>query len=391
MTQPVIVSGVRTAIGKRNKAFKNMHPVQFGSKVIKEALKRAKVSGEEITDVIMGNCLSNVGNMARFAVLEAGLPVSAPGLTIDRQCGSGINSVVLAAQMINSDGGIYVAGGIESMSKEPLQLDSQAYKLLDQIVFLNRDLSPDWIGNPPMGITAENIAEKYGITTEAQHTYALRSQKKMNIAMKEQRFMEQILPIEVTDDEGRISVFQEDEHPRPLITLEQLNNLKPVFKEGGTVTAGSSSGINDGAGALVLMDEEEAVRRGLEPFARIISYAVAGVDPNLMGLGPVPATRMALEKAGLTIDEMDLVELNEAFAVQVLACVNELGIDPEKLNVNGGAIAHGHPIAATGAMLVIKGMYELKRRQGRYALITACIGGGQGIALIIENAKWGSR
>ena len=387
MAQPVIVSAVRTAIGRRNKAFKNMHPAEFGAKIIREAVNRSGIDDEEITDVIMGNCLSNVGNMARFAALEGDLPTTTPGLTIDRQCGSGINSVVLAAQMIKSDGGVYVAGGIESMSKEPLQVDSQAYKLLDQLVFQNRDLSPEWIGNPPMGITAENIAEKYEITAERQHEYALVSQKRMKNAVNQGRFNEQILPIEVEMDDGQTVIFNKDEHPRPDITIEQLNMLKPVFKKNGTVTAGSSSGINDGAAALVLMDDVEAKRRNLNPLAKIVSYAVAGVDPNLMGMGPVPATRMALKKVGLTVEDMDFVELNEAFAVQVLACAEELGLDINKLNVNGGAIAHGHPIAATGAILVTKAIYELKRTDGKYALITACIGGGQGIALIIENVK----
>lgn len=389
MAQPVIVSAVRTAIGRRNKAFKNMHPTEFGAKVIREAVSRSGIDPKEITDVIIGNCLSNVGSMARFAALEAGLPISTPGLTIDRQCGSGINSVILAAQMIKSDGGVYVAGGIESMSKEPLQVDGQAYKLLDQLVFQNRDLSPEWIGNPPMGITAENIAEAYGISAERQHEYALESQKRMNNAVDQGRFTEQILPIEVELDDGQTAIFNKDEHPRPDITLAQLNMLKSVFKEDGTVTAGSSSGINDGAAALVLMDDEEAKRLNLNPLVKIVSYAVAGVAPKMMGMGPVPATRMALEKAGLTIEDLDFVELNEAFAVQVLACADELGLDYSKLNVNGGAIAHGHPIAATGSILVTKAIYELKRTDGKYALITACIGGGQGIALIIENMKEG--
>ena len=251
--------------------------------------------------------------------------------------------------------------------------------------FLSRILTPPEYGDAPMGITAENVAEKYAISREEQDAYAYQSQQKMKKAMEEGRFVEQILPIEVSGPKGSTYLFEKDEHPRPSITLEELHQLKPVFKENGTVTAGTSSGINDGAAALVMMSEEEAVKRNLEPLGRVVASAIAGVDPDIMGIGPVPAIRKVLAKANLTLEDMDLIEINEAFAAQVLACQKELGIDSAKLNVTGGAIAHGHPIAATGAILVTKILYELKYRQLNRAIISACIGGGQGIALIVER------
>lgn len=385
MNTPVIVSAVRTAIAKRGGALKNIHPYKLGGIVIKEAVNKVKIKSEDITDVIMGNCLTNVGNIARMSALESGLHYSVPGVTIDRQCGSGINSIMMAAQMIKADGGIYVAGGTESMTLEPYQLAKQ-HKIYDQQPpeFLKRHLSPKEIGDPPMGITAENLAEKYNISFEEQNEFAFHSQRKMDHAMKEGYFKEQIVPIEVPMKQGT-EVFQEDEHPRRDITLEQLSRLRPVFKEGGSVTAGTSSGINDGAGAVVMMSEQEAKNRGLSPLVRVIGYAVSGVDPNYMGIGPVPAVRKVLENTNMTLHDIDLVEINEAFAVQVLACHKELNFDLDKVNVNGGAIAHGHPIAATGTMLATKLIYELKRRNERYGLLTACIGGGQGIAVIFEN------
>ncbi|MHA6250861.1 thiolase family protein [Oceanobacillus sp. CAU 1775] len=387
MNVPVIVSAVRTAIGKRGGALKDLHPYKYGGEVIREAVNKTKLDSREITDVIMGNCLSNVGNIARMSALEAQLDVSVPGVTIDRQCGSGINSIMMAAQMIKADGGIYVAGGIESMTLEPYLLEKQS-KPFNQHPpkFLSRNLSPEEIGDPPMGITAENLAEKYNISFEEQNLYALESQKKMDRAMSKGYFEDQIIPIEIHTKKGPIN-FYEDEHPRRNISLEQLNSLKPIFKVGGTVTAGSSSGINDGAAAVVMMVEDEAINRGLVPLVRVVGYAVTGVDPNYMGIGPVPAVRKVLANTNLALEEMDLIEINEAFAAQVLACHKELNFDMEKVNVNGGAIAHGHPIAATGTILATKLIYELKRRNQRYGLLTACIGGGQGIAVILENIR----
>lgn len=387
MGTPVIVSAVRTPIASRGGALKDLHPYKYGGLVIKEAVRRAGVSSKDIADVVIGNCLSNVGNIARMSALEADVDVSVPGVTIDRQCGSGMNSIMLAAQMIKADGGIYVAGGVESMTLEPYLLAKQS-KLFDQRPpqFLQRNLSTPEIGDPPMGVTAENLAEKYNISFAEQNKFALHSQQKMDRAMTEGYFKDEILPVEVTTRKGK-TLFSEDEHPRRDITLEQLSNLRPVFKEGGSVTAGTSSGINDGAAALVMMSEDEAEKRGIEPLVKVIGYAVSGVDPNYMGIGPVPAVRKVLETTNMSLDDIDLIEINEAFAVQVLACHKELNFDMDKVNVNGGAIAHGHPIAATGAILTAKLINELRRRNKRYGLLTACIGGGQGIALIIENMK----
>ncbi|MEW9668035.1 acetyl-CoA C-acyltransferase [Ammoniphilus sp. 3BR4] len=387
MGAAVIVSAVRTPIAKMRGALKDIHPSIYGGLVIKEALERAQIAGEEVDDVIFGNCLGGGGNIARLSLLQAGLPLSTPGITIDRQCGSGINSVGLAAQAIKAGSGrIFVAGGTESMTRSPYLLEppGQAFDRMPP-KFVRRQLSPDHIGDPPMGITAENLAEQYGITREEQDAFALRSQQKMHHAMQQGLFNEQIVPVPMKDKKGNTTFFSTDEHPRPETTPEGLAKLAPAFRQGGSVTAGNSSGVNDGASALVLMSEQEAERRGLEPLARVAHWAVAGVDPNIMGIGPVPATRKVLAAAGLTMDDIDLIELNEAFASQVLACDRELHLDLEKVNVNGGAIAHGHPIAATGGMLVMKLAYEMKRRDIKRGLVTACIGGGQGIALILER------
>jgi acetyl-CoA C-acetyltransferase len=386
MNTPVIVSAVRTAIGKKGGALKDLHPSYYGGLVIAEAVKRAGVGSADVDEVILGNCLSNSGNIARVALLEAGLDINVPGLTIDRQCGSGINSVVLAAEAIITGEKIVVAGGTESMTNEPylLEKSKRAYDTRPPS-FLSRNLSTEEIGDPPMGITAENLAEKYFISKEEQNQFAYDSQMKMKKAMELGKFKEQILPITLTDKKGNEIIFEEDEHPRGDITLEGLGKLPAVFKKGGTVTAGTSSGINDGAAALVLMSQEEAERRGLEPLGKVISWAVAGVDPNIMGIGPVPAIQKLLKKSGLTMDDIDLFEINEAFAAQVLACHRELGFDMKKVNVNGGAIAHGHPIAATGSMLITKILFELKDRDLKRGLVSACIGGGQGIALLVER------
>lgn len=325
--------------------------------------------------------------MARLSLLQAGLPVSTPGMTIDRQCGSGINTVALAAQAIMAgDGQIFVAGGTESMTRAPYLLapPEQAFDRTPP-TFIRRQLSPDHIGDPPMGITAENLAEKYSISREDQDKFALRSQQRMKQAMDNGYFKEQIVPVSLRGKKGETIQFDKDEHPRADTILESLAKLRPAFKEGGSVTAGNSSGVNDGASALVMMSGEEARRRELQPLARVTHWAVAGVDPTIMGIGPVPATRSVLQKAGLTLDDIDLIEINEAFASQVLACDRELQFDWDKVNVNGGAIAHGHPIAATGGMLIMKLAYEMQRRNARRGLVTACIGGGQGIALILER------
>jgi len=387
MREAVIVSAVRTPIARMRGSLQYMYPAEYGGLVIKEALQRVQVTGEEVDDVIFGNCLGGGGNIGRLSLLHAGLPVSTPGMTIDRQCGSGINTVALAAEAILAGSGkIFVAGGTESMTRAPYLMapPAQAFDRMPPS-FVRRQLSPDFIGDPPMGITAENLAEQYNISREEQDAFALRSQQKMAAAMESGIFDEQIVPVTIVGKKGETTLFAKDEHPRPDTTLEGLAKLKPVFKKDGTVTAGNSSGVNDGASALVLMAGEEAQRRGLTPLVRVTHWAVAGVDPNIMGIGPVPATRKVLEKAGLTLDDIDLIEINEAFAAQVLACDRELHLDWDKVNVNGGAIAHGHPIAATGGMLVAKLAYEMKRREVKRGLVTACIGGGQGIALILER------
>ncbi|MBM7661970.1 acetyl-CoA C-acetyltransferase [Bacillus mesophilus] len=386
MTKAVIVSAVRTPIAKKGGALAGLDPSIYGAIVLKEALKRVNVNGEDVDDVILGNCLSGGGNIARLTSLQAELPFSVPGLTIDRQCGSGINSVALAAEAIEAGKAhVIIAGGTESMSRTPYLLAPQE-RAFDRMPpkFVSRQLSPDFIGDPPMGITAENLVEKYSISREEQDEFSLRSQQRMAAAMENNLFEEQIVPIPLKTRKGEF-LFTTDEHPRPSITSSDLAKLPPAFKQGGSVTAGNSSGVNDGASALVIMSEEEAQKRGLEPLAYITDWAIAGVDPNIMGIGPVPAVQKLLAQTGSEISDYDLIEINEAFAAQVLACDRELNLDMEKVNVNGGAIAHGHPIAATGGMLVTKLAYEMKRRNVSKGLVTACIGGGQGIALALER------
>ncbi|MGY0694464.1 thiolase family protein [Virgibacillus sp. FSP13] len=383
----VIVSAVRTPIGRQGSALASIPAHVFGAEVVKEAVKRAGVDPQVIDDVILGNVLSGGGNIARLTALQTGLSTNLPGLTIDRQCGSGINAVNLAAQAINAgNGDVYVAGGAESMSRAPYLLEraEKAYSPAPP-KFRKSPLSPEEIGDPPMGITAENLAEKYKIGREEQDEFALRSQQRMARAMEEGRFDEQIVPITIPVRKGEPILFGKDEHPRPGSTKEGLAKLRPAFLQSGTVTAGNSSGLNDAASALVVMSRERAEELGVIPLATVRGSAVAGVDPNIMGIGPVPATKKVMDKTGLSLHDMDIIEINEAFAAQVLACDRELEMDPEKLNVNGGAIAHGHPLGATGAILITKAAYELKRSNGRFALITACIGGGQGIATIIER------
>lgn len=383
----VIVSAVRTAIGRQGGALASVPAHVFGAEVIKEAVKRANITPDMIDDVFLGNVLSGGGNIARLTALQTGLSIEIPGVTVDRQCGSGINAINLAAQAIKAgDGDIYIAGGTESMSRAPYLMDRPEKPYgANPPSFRKSQLSPKEIGDPPMGITAENLVKKYNITREEQDAFALQSQQRMKAAVEEGRFDEQIVPITIPVRKGEPIVFNSDEHPRPETTIEGLAKLPPAFLQDGSVTAGSSSGLNDAASALVIMSREKAEELNLTPLAVIRHYAVAGVDPNIMGIGPVPAVRKVLEKSGLSIEDMDLIEINEAFAAQVIACNRELEMNMEKVNVNGGAIAHGHPLGATGAILVTKACYELKRTGGRYALITACIGGGQGIATIIES------
>ncbi|WP_455662965.1 thiolase family protein [Pradoshia sp.] len=383
----VIVSCVRTAIGKQGGALASMPAHLYGAEVIKEAIKRANIQADMIEDCIMGNVLSGGGNIARLTALQTQLSLELPGLTVDRQCGSGINAVTLAAQAVKAgDGDVYIAGGVESMSRAPYLMDRPERPYSPSLPkFRKSKLSPEEIGDPPMGITAENLVEKYGISREEQDAFSADSQRKMRIATEEGRFNEQIVPISIPARKGEPMIFKLDEHPRPQTSIDGLGKLPPAFKESGTVTAGNSSGLNDAAAALVIMSGEKAEELNLKAMAIIREHAVAGVDPNLMGMGPVPAVKKVLKKTGLTLEDMDLIEINEAFAAQVIACDRELQLNPEKVNLNGGAIAHGHPLGATGAILITKAVHELKRIQGRFALVTACIGGGQGIAVILER------
>ncbi|CDQ19034.1 acetyl-CoA C-acetyltransferase [Halobacillus karajensis] len=389
MTQrdAVIVSAVRTAIGKQGGALATIPAHVLGAEVIKEAVSRSGIEPSMIEDVIFGNVLSGGGNIARLSALQAGLSVSLPGLTVDRQCGSGLNAIYLAAQAIQAGSGeAYIAGGTESMSRAPYLMDRPERPYSPSPPkFRKSQLSPKEIGDPPMGITAENLAERYEIPRAKQDQFAQRSQEKMAVAMEEGRFDEQIVPITIPVRKGDPIVFQTDEHPRPQSTIEGMAKLPPAFKENGSVTAANSSGLNDAASALGLMSREKAQQVGATPLATVRACTVAGVDPNIMGIGPVPATQKVLERTGLTLEDIDIIEINEAFAAQVLSCQEELNMNMEKVNVNGGAIAHGHPLGATGAILATKAIYELQRRQSRYALITACIGGGQGIAMILER------
>ena len=385
--EPVIVSAVRTAVARVGGGLAPLQAHQFGAVVLRAALERAGVDGAEVDDVILGNVLSGGGNIARLTALEAGLPVTVPGMTVDRQCGSGLQAIVLAAALIRAgQGRIYLAGGTESMTRAPFLMErpAQAFPRTPPR-FLRFQLAPEAIGNPPMGITAENVAARYGISREEQDAFALESHRRAVRAQGAGDFDDEIVPVPVPTGKGQAAFFARDEHPRPDTSLEKLAALPPVFKEGGTVTAGNSCGINDGAAAVVVMDAAEAERRGLRPLGRILGWAVAGVDPNYMGMGPVPATRKVLEATGVRLEDLDQIELNEAFAAQALACIRELGLDPERVNPDGGAIALGHPLGATGAILVTKLLGGLRRRGGRLGLVTACIGGGQGIAALIER------
>jgi acetyl-CoA C-acetyltransferase len=392
----VIVDGVRTAIGKMGGALKDVEADFLSASVMKEALKRSEVNGEEIDEVIFGNAKqsADISNLARLAALRAGLPVTVPGYTVHRQCGSGLQAINNAAQQIMCGyADIVLAGGGESMSTAPYYLRNARYGYgagNAVLVDPNTESQPrsqpiEEYGNITMGLTAENLAEKYKISREEQDEFALSSQEKTAAAIKEGRFKDEILPYEIKKRKETI-VFDTDEHPR-LSPLEKLAKLPAVFKEGGTVTPGNASGRNDGASALVVMAAEEAVRRGLKPRLRIVSQAVSGVSPDIMGIGPVTSTQKALQLANLKMEDIDLIELNEAFAAQVLSVVKELNIDQQKLNVNGGAIALGHPIGATGAILMTKLMYEMERRGSKYGLVTLCIGGGQGISTIVENVR----
>ncbi|WP_298770811.1 beta-ketothiolase BktB [uncultured Novosphingobium sp.] len=387
-----IVSGVRTAIGDFGGSLKGFAAADLGGRVIAEAVARSGLSPADVEHVVMGQVIHTSAKdayLARVAALNAGIPQEAPALTVNRLCGSGLQAIISAAQMMKlGEAGVAVAGGAESMSNAPYHDHGQRWgrkmgdaPLVDALV---QTLS-DPLGGFHMGITAENVAERHGITREAQDALTVEGHARAVRAIREGRFAEQILPIEVKSRKG-VTVFDTDEHPRAGTNAESLAAMKPVFKKDGTVTAANASGINDGAAAVVLATGDAVATKGLKPLARIVSWGHAGVEPAYMGVGPIKAVPVALQRAGLRLDQIDVIEANEAFAAQALAVARELGFDPGKLNPNGSGIALGHPVGATGAILTVKAAYELRRTGGRYGLITMCIGGGQGIAMVIEAA-----
>jgi 3-oxoadipyl-CoA thiolase len=396
MEDAIILSATRTPIGRYGGVLKDVRPDDLGALVIDEAVRRAKIDPGSIEDVILG-CANQAGednrNVARMSLLLAGLPISVAGQTVNRLCGSGLQAINSAAQAIQTGAGdTFVAGGVESMTRAPFVLGKsdaafgRNMKLEDSTLgwrFVNPQMAA--MHHPySMGETAENVAERHHISRVEQDAYALRSHQRAVAAQQSGLFAQEIISVTIPQKKGAEVVVSQDEHPRADTSLEKLAALKAVFRKNGSVTAGNAAGINDGAAALVLMARSKAEELGLQPRARIVATAVAGVDPAYMGLGPIPATRKVLQREGLGIQDMDLIELNEAFAVQVLQCARELGIDEEKLNVNGGAIALGHPLGCSGARLIVTLLHELERRGGRYGLATMCIGVGQGIATILE-------
>lgn len=386
MKKAVIISGVRTAIARSPGTLKEVPEEELASIVIREAINRSGIDPAEVEDIILGNTLSAHANLARYTSLLLDLPFSVSGTTVNRQCGSGLQAINYAAQAIQSDvGDLFIAGGAESMTRAPFKLERPVGYSRKPPAFLQIQSAPSHKGGVPMGITAENVAEEYHISRNQQDEFAFLSQQRALHAIEKGYFKEQIVPVKVSDNNKNETVFDTDEHPRPQVTLESLRTLQPAFKKDGTVTAGNSSGINDGAAALVLASDDKAKELGIPPLVSITSQAVSGLRPEIMGMGPVDAVRKALARAGLRMDDIDVIELNEAFASQSVAVVNELGMDVEKVNVNGGAIALGHPIGASGAILMVKLMHEMKRRNARYGLVTMCIGGGMGIATIVEN------
>lgn len=396
MKNVLIVDSVRTAVGRIGGSLRNVDVDFLAAKVIEEVINRTGVLKEDIDEVIMGQAKQSTDapNLARLALLRAGLPIEVTGYTVHRQCGSGLQAINNGAQQIMCGlSEIVIAGGAESMSGAPFYIRNGRYGFgvgNTEILDSNTESQPraqpiETYGNLTMGITAENLAEKYQISREEQDEFALRSQVLAKDAMEAGRFDSQIVPYEVKQRKHSF-IFDKDEHPRET-NMEILRKLKPVFKENGTVTAGNTSGRNDGAGAVLLMTDEAAQKFDLKPKAKVIAQAVAGVSPEIMGIGPAPATRKALKQAGLTLEDISLIELNEAFAAQSLAVIKELGLDLNRVNVNGGAIALGHPIGGSGAVLMTKLLHELERRGERYGLATFCIGGGLGITTIVENLQ----
>jgi 3-oxoadipyl-CoA thiolase len=398
MREAVVVDAVRTPVGRYGGALKNVRADDLAALCIAEIAKRNNLDPDKVEDVIMG-CSNQAGednrNVARMALLLAGFPVEVAGQTVNRLCGSGLNAINSAAHAIKvGEGDVFIAGGTESMTRAPFAFAKagaafpREVKVYDSTIgwrFVNPRMVDKY---PPLGMgeTAELVAEKYGIARLEQDEFALATQKKWAAAFAAGKFKDEIVNVPVPQKKGEPVVVDKDEHPRPDTTMEKLAGLKPVFKKDGTVTAGNASGINDGAAAVLLMEARTAKALGYQPIVRVVASAVAGVHPSYMGLGPIPATRKALQRAGLKIDDMDVIELNEAFAAQSIPCIRELVMDPARVNVNGGAIAIGHPLGSTGARIFTTLVHEMKRRKVRYGLTTICVGVGQGIATIVERA-----
>lgn len=388
----VVVSGVRTAIGTFGGSLKDVAPIDLGALVVRESLARAGVPGQEVGHVVFGHVVNTEPRdmyLSRVAAIQGGCSQDTPAFNVNRLCGSGLQAIISAAQAIQlGDADVAIGGGAENMSRAPYASLSTRFgarmgdtKMVDMMIGALHDP----FHNIHMGVTAENVATKWGISREDQDRLAVESHNRAERATQAGYFKDQIVPVMLKSRKGELA-WATDEHFRPGATLEDMTKLKPVFvKENGTVTAGNASGINDAAAAVVLMERAAAQARGLKPMARLVAYAHAGVDPKYMGIGPVPATRKALEKAGLTVKDLDVIEANEAFAAQACAVTRDLGLDPAKVNPNGSGISLGHPIGATGALITVKALHELQRIGGRYALVTMCIGGGQGIAAIFER------
>ncbi len=394
-----IIDAVRTPVGRHGGALAAVRPDDLAAVAIRGLLERTGIEPSTVDDVILG-CANQAGednrNVARMAALLAGMPVSVPGQTVNRLCGSGLQAVNDAFHAIAAgEGDVFVAGGVESMSRAPYVMlkPETGYPrgnpaVADTVLgwrFTNPAFPDPWTVG--LGETAENVAERHGVSREEQDAFALESQRRAAAAMDAGRFDDELVAVGIPQRKGEPVWVERDEHPRPDTTAEKLAKLRPVFREGGTVTAGNSSGLNDGAAAVLVVEAERARTLGLEPMARVVSSAVAGVEPDYMGMGPVPATKRAMERAGVALEDVALVELNEAFASQSVACVRELGLDPERVNVNGGAIALGHPLGCSGARILTTLLHELDRRGGRYGLATMCIGVGQGIATLVEATK----
>jgi len=392
MKEVVIASAVRTAIGGFGGSLKEIGATQLGMLTIRETLNRTGVKAKDVDEVIFGNVLqAGLGqNPARQASIEAGLPNNVPAVTINKVCASGLKSVGFACQAIKlGDADIIIAGGMENMSQSGYLAEGARWgksmghgKLKDLMI---HDGLWDIFNDYHMGITAENIAEEWNISREEQDSFAARSQQKAEAAINEDRFQDEIVPVEVPRRKKDPIVFNKDEHCRSGVTVEKLSKLRPAFKKDGTVTAGNASGINDGAAALLIMSKTKAEELEIEPIAKICSHATAGVDPRIMGIGPVPATKKALSKINLQIEDLDLIEANEAFAAQSIAVLKDLNLDPDKVNVNGGAIALGHPIGASGARILVTLLHEMRRREVKHGLATLCVGGGQGASIIVER------